>query len=174
MLTPDAVHGGVGHIVVPGHEEESHLHLIDEAEEFFPLALDLVDILGIALDQVADGDDELRPEQVDVADPMHPHAGTMAASAVGHHDKVEAVLGVEHRLCGPRPRVALDCRQLQRAVRDVMVTVGRVADCRSCRQKRYQGGQQRNAVRSTICHGWAFLKSSRRAETFHGLSCKPQ
>jgi hypothetical protein len=149
MFPPNAVHRGVGDIVVAGDEKEPHVELVDEPQKLTPLAFDLVNIFGVTLDQVADRNDELGPQQVEIPHALHPHARPMATGAVGHHGKLKSIGVAQHWLIRPRPGVAFDLRQRERGrvVRGVFATgfVGRMRDRgRNEQKRRAERGQQSN------------------------------
>ena len=77
------------------------MQLADVALELLPLAGELVGVLGVAFDQVADREDELGLEQVDLLDGAGEDAGPMAAGAVADDDELELAGVVVDPQVGP-------------------------------------------------------------------------
>ena len=63
---PDIGLDGIGHIVIAWHVEERHLQLLRVGLEFLPFAGELGGVLRIAFDEVADGNDEGRLQEIDL------------------------------------------------------------------------------------------------------------
>ena len=101
----------VCHIVISSDEKEPHVQLVHESEELIPFALGLLSVVGIALDQITDGDHELRSEQIEVANRLHPDPRTVAPGAICHDGEMKSGGSVQDRLVRPRLCLAFHDRQ---------------------------------------------------------------
>lgn len=67
-LMPHFTHQLVTHVVITHGSEKGHLQLIDHAVEFVPLLVEFTLIITVSLDGVADVDDELGLQQIELID----------------------------------------------------------------------------------------------------------
>ena len=111
LLPPHLVKHRIGDVVISGDEEEPHIQLVDETQELLPFIFGSLSIIGVAFDQITDGNHELWPEQVQVPHRLHPNPRTMTAGAIRHHGKMESRGIIEDGLVGPRFGLTLDLRQ---------------------------------------------------------------
>src|SRR5262245_52773553 len=100
--------------MIAGDEEERHLQLFHLAVDVVPGASQLAFILGIALDQIADRQDESGLQEIEPRDSAAEDTAAMAARAVADHGEVENLRRVGQTQV--RPRIALLDADAQLAV----------------------------------------------------------
>jgi hypothetical protein len=90
----------IGDIVVAGEIEEGHAQFVDERVKFVPFAIELVLVFGITFDEVADGEDELGLEEVELFDGAGEDAWSMVAGSVGEDGELEIIgIIVQVQMC---------------------------------------------------------------------------
>jgi len=99
---PDAAFHGIGEIVIARHVEERHVQLRRVGLKLLPLIRERAGVLRVPFDEVADGNDERRLEQVDLLDGLREDARAMSAGAVADDDEVERLWRVVEAEVGPR------------------------------------------------------------------------
>jgi len=97
---PNSGHDFVTQIMVPGHVEEGDLLPLEKRFELIPLTIYLIDILGVALNQIAHGHDELRLKKLSLAKCIRKYSRAIAARAIGYDEKLKiAAVIFETKMC---------------------------------------------------------------------------
>ena len=126
---------------MPEGVEERHLQAADVALELLPLGGQAVGVLGVAFDEIADGEDELRLEEVQLLDGLGKDSRTMAAGAIADDGKAKLTGFVVQPQIGPGIAfLHLDLKSVPEAApgcRDKPIAAARVPITTTPRSKRF-------------------------------------
>src|SRR5207302_1905138 len=89
LFLPDSIQVVVGQVVVARKVKEGHLELVRVALEFAPFADDLWGIFAVPFDEIADGNDELGLQQIQLFHGLGKYTGPMATGAIADDGKLE-------------------------------------------------------------------------------------